>query len=155
MKTAKEAVEVFKGMFDSEKFYYRHLKKHIIDKTNIFVQNWINAREMDIQFKYKFSIDYLKFFLSSIKSPSTILYYKPDKDAKPYVVIYSKRNSLTLILEGNRLISVQKLKKDLEEWKEKKMLSEEEIFEVGKDEKIIQLGKRISELSKRFNNFRG
>ncbi|WP_457628284.1 hypothetical protein [Persephonella sp.] len=152
VQTKEEAVEVFRGLFVSDKHFYRHIKKHIIDKSQFDVDSWIEAKKLDEHYNFKFSIDYLKYFISSLRNSSTILYYRPDDTGEAYVVIYSKRNSLTLILEGNKLISIQKLKDGLEKWKDKKSSANEEIIEVDINEEIKSCRKRIHILFKRFIN---
>ncbi len=152
VKTTREAVEVFKGMFVDDIRFYKHIAKHIIKKVPKFKKefeqtktaHWIIAKQIDEEYKKKFSMDYLKYLFSSLKKPSTVLYYLPDKDSDPYAIIHSKRNSLTLVLDGNTLISIHKLNKPIEEWIEEKIQEGGIVIDAGKDEELETIRRRLS-----------
>jgi len=156
VKTAEEAVEVFKSFFTSEKEFYKHVNRHIFrDIYQNEQKDWIEAKRKDEEFKRKFSFQYLQIFFKTLTKPSIILYQQPINEiAKPRTVIYSKLKTFAIVLERHKIISISfNEKKDLEEWKNERLnvkKLDKEIIEVGKDEEFTNISKILRSRIKQF-----
>ena len=157
VKTTREAVEVFKAFFTSEKEFYKHIKRHILEDIYAMkVENWIEAKKLDEEYKGKFSENYFSLFVKSLIKAITLIYQKRDNANFERCLIYSKVNSIAIIIEGNKLVSVMynvnrdtQKRRNIEEFI-KKEKQKGEIFLVGVD---YELRKIINVLQKRIKRF--
>ncbi|NPA13173.1 MAG: hypothetical protein GXO45_04205, partial [Aquificae bacterium] len=54
VNSIEEAVEIFKGLFISEREFYKHIRKHIIENLyNTEVLNWLEAKSKDLKCNHK------------------------------------------------------------------------------------------------------
>ncbi len=158
VKTKEEAVEVFKEMFPSKKEFYRHIKRHIIEeKYGLKVKDWEEARKLDDELNGKYSEEYLNFFFKTITKLSTLIFQKRKNSPLPRALIFSKLNSVAVVIEGNKILSVMYAKDiksnkvlSLEEFVEREKEVSEEILIVGVDEDVRKAYKQIQERIKRF-----
>ncbi len=158
VKTTEEAVEIFKGMFPNEKEFYKHVKRRILeDKYNLEVKDWIETKRLDRETNGKYGHEYFKLFLKTITKLNTLIYQKRKESPLPRTLIYSKLNSIAIIIEENKILSIMYAKDKrtgkkltLEEFLKKEQENSEELIIVGVDNEIKKTYKQLQERFKRF-----
>ena len=157
VKTKKEAVEIFKGLFVSEKEFYKHVRRHILEEIyELEVDNWRDAKQLDEKHNGKFSKEYFSLFAKTLIKFHTLIYQKRENTDLDRCLIYSKLHSVAIVLKGNRLITVMynidrntRKKRNLEEFLRKEK-EKGEILRVGADYEIREIVKLLQKRVKRF-----
>ncbi len=156
------AIQKFQGFFKKEKDFWRHLFKHGIPedwKIQAFETNqklsWEEIKNI-LQNQYwpdfvRFSKQYFTKMLGTLAHVSRTFYDLPFEGAKPTITLFSGyKRHVVVTFDGDKLQSVYTIKGKLADYINERKAKSLRFEEVGIDDEIRALARKIRDLHKRF-----
>jgi hypothetical protein len=156
-------IQKFQGFFKKEKDFYRHLFKHGIPeewKLQVFREaspnlSWKEVKDI-LQTQYqvdfiRFAKQYITEMLEALAHVSRTFYDLPFEGAKPTITMFSGYHRRVVVtFDGDKLQSVYTIRGKLADYINERREKSHRFEEVGIDDEIRALARKIRDLHKRF-----
>jgi len=157
--TDEVLIQKFQNLFKREKDFYRHLFKHGIPekwKRNVLREqkpSWKEVKALFLQYPelIKFAKSYFLEMLEALGHTSRTFYDLPFEGAKPTITLFSGyKRRVVVTFDGEKLQSVYTIKGTLTDYIKERREKSLRFEEVGIDDEIRNLSRKIRDIHKRF-----